>query len=185
MAKTNRKVKSTDEEIVPTQTPLAEAVIVPITADGEVPMVLINKISGTVADKKDQEIYDIRATSMTLGAGSSLKVQAGSETKLTVSHEPFIANEPTLIWESSDINVAYIRDGILTAQQTEGTATITATSIDGKLTGSFTLEVYYGVPVNSEEGEEKGPEVSEEVEETVEPKVEDQVQESETKEDTK
>ncbi len=70
----------------------------------------------------------------------------GESVRLTASVSPTNATNPSVIWRSSDTKVATVKSasGLVIAQD-EGTATITAQSIDGSgIVGTCMVEVYDG-----------------------------------------
>ena len=64
----------------------------------------------------------------------------GESLSLTATVTPDDATEQSVIWESSDAEVAKVADGVVTAIA-EGTAEITVTTIDGGFTASCTVTV--------------------------------------------
>lgn len=73
---------------------------------------------------------DVAVTSVTLNK-TSATVDKGESITLTATVEPSNATDKTVTWSSSNNSVATVSDGIVTAVS-EGTATITAASNNGK-----------------------------------------------------
>jgi len=80
----------------------------------------------------------VRATNMTLQ--SSLSLTTRDETTLTPSFTPGNASNQYAVWTSSNENVVTVRSGVLTAL-TNGSAVITATSVDGGHTDTCVVTV--------------------------------------------
>ena len=91
----------------------------------------------------DKAMYEKNATTISIPSTVSLK--PGESYKVVVTVDPFTANIPELVWESSKFEVATVNsEGIIVAVG-KGTATVTATTPhkDGetKLTDSITVTV--------------------------------------------
>lgn len=91
----------------------------------------------------DKAMYEKNATAISIPSTVSLK--PGESYKVVVTVDPFVANIPELVWESSNLEVATVNsEGIIVAVG-KGTATITATTPhkDGetKLTDSIAVTV--------------------------------------------
>ena len=71
---------------------------------------------------------------------SDVTVNVGEERQLSVIVSPSGATEKSVIWESSNTNVATVKDGTLKGVAA-GSATVTATSVDGGITGSCSVTV--------------------------------------------
>ncbi len=84
----------------------------------------------------------IAVTSVTLD-NSSLSLQVGETATLTATVKPDNASNKSVEWNSSDVSVATVSDGKVTARKS-GTATITAKS------GNCTAECDVSVTVNTE-----------------------------------
>jgi len=67
-----------------------------------------------------------------------------SET-LTVTVEPDNAKDKTVIWTTSNADIATVNNGVVTAKSSAGTAIITATSRDGRMTAECFVTVGYNV----------------------------------------
>jgi uncharacterized protein YjdB len=78
------------------------------------------------------EILDILFTSVTgiTLNKSTLSITSGSKETLIATVEPANATNRAVLWTSSDFSVAAVLDGVVTAVSA-GTATITATTLDG------------------------------------------------------
>jgi hypothetical protein len=92
----------------------------------------------------DKAMYEKNATTISIPSTVSLK--PGESYKVEVTVDPFTANIPELVWESSDFEVATVNsEGVIVAGKKAGTATITATTPhkDGetKLTDSIAVTV--------------------------------------------
>ncbi|MBE5959253.1 MAG: hypothetical protein E7254_10400 [Lachnospiraceae bacterium] len=74
---------------------------------------------------------------------SSVKVGVGAMTTLNATVSPSDATNKSIIWKSSDTKVATVKDGVVTGKAV-GSATITATSADGKKKDTCTVYVRPG-----------------------------------------
>lgn len=91
----------------------------------------------------DKAMYEKNATAISIPSTVSLK--PGESYKVVVTVDPFVANIPELVWESSNLEVATVNsEGIIVAVG-KGIATVTATTPhkDGetKLTDSIAVTV--------------------------------------------
>lgn len=91
----------------------------------------------------DREIFTgvqtIAVTGITLNASSG-ELTVGGEVTLTPTVLPTTASNKAVTWSSSKPAVASVNNGVVKAL-TEGTATITATTVDGGFTASYDLTV--------------------------------------------
>ena len=91
----------------------------------------------------DREIFTgvqtIAVTGITLNASSG-ELTVGGEVTLTPTVLPSTASNKAVTWSSSKPAVASVNNGLVKAL-TEGTATITATTVDGGFTASYDLTV--------------------------------------------
>ena len=91
----------------------------------------------------DREIFTgvqtIAVTGITLNASSG-ELTVGGEVTLTPTVLPSTASNKAVTWSSSKPAVASVNNGVVKAL-TEGTATITATTVDGGFTASYDLTV--------------------------------------------
>ncbi len=71
---------------------------------------------------------------------TALDVTKGSSTVITATVSPSNATNKNVTWKSSDASVATVSNGIVTGVS-EGTATITATTVDGSKTATCTVTV--------------------------------------------
>lgn len=71
---------------------------------------------------------------------SSVEITEGETASITATISPDNADNKKVLWTSSDASVATVSNGIVTAVK-PGTATITATSDDGRKTASCTVNV--------------------------------------------
>lgn len=90
--------------------------------------------------------YKIPVTSVSLPAEAAAYV--GSTTPLTATILPANAFNKFVTWTTSDASVATVNDGVVTGVA-EGTATITATTIDGGYTASCVVTVTTALTVNT------------------------------------
>lgn len=91
----------------------------------------------------DREIFTgiqtIAVTGVTLNASSG-ELTVGGEATLVATVLPETASNKAVTWSSSKPAVASVNNGVVKAL-TEGTATITATTVDGGFTASYALTV--------------------------------------------
>ena len=71
---------------------------------------------------------------------TALSIAVGNSVTLTATVTPVTATNPSVSWTSSDETVATVENGVVTAKKV-GTATITATTIDGGYTATCTVTV--------------------------------------------
>ena len=96
--------------------------------------------SSTCSVKVSSKVIPV--TSVTLDK-TSLSMQVGETETLTATVNPADATDKNVTWSSSDVSVATVADGKITAKKS-GTATITAKS------GNYTAECVVSVSVNTE-----------------------------------
>lgn len=73
---------------------------------------------------------------------SQLSLNKGQVASIAVTVSPSYASNSAVMWDTSDVTVATVTSaGVVTAVGALGTATITATSVDGRITGSATVSV--------------------------------------------
>ena len=91
----------------------------------------------------DREIFTgiqtIAVTGVTLNASSG-ELTVGGEVTLVATVLPLTASNKAVTWSSSKPTVASVNNGVVKAL-TEGTATITATTVDGGFTAFYSLTV--------------------------------------------
>jgi len=93
------------------------------------------------ADTVVFEVGDtIAATGITLSPVTA-SVVVGAETQLTASVQPLDATERDVTWTSSDAAIAEVTTAGLVVGRSAGSATITATSVDGGFTATSTITV--------------------------------------------
>ena len=80
----------------------------------------------------------VEVTNVKLNA-SSVKLEVGQHKALKATVTPSNAADKSITWTTSDANVAYVKNGVVTAAN-PGTAVITATSVNGK-TATCTVTV--------------------------------------------
>ena len=96
----------------------------------------IRKENDLIAWKNDEEIYDpadIEAIEIKEG---DIFLQVGSTVGLTIVTTPAIANEPELVWESSDNSIIEVNQSGVIFAKAEGSADIFA-SVPGSFTKCF------------------------------------------------
>ena len=98
------------------------ATITVITEDGNHTDACTVKVSGKIIPVIELELDK-----------DAITLVEGEEATLTATVKPDNATNKTVIWESSDTDVATVRDGIITAVK-EGEATVTVTTEDRGLT---------------------------------------------------
>jgi predicted outer membrane repeat protein len=83
---------------------------------------------------------------------SSLRLITGSTGTLVATVEPDFATDKSVTWSSSNESIATVADGVVTAVS-DGTATITVTTVNGGFTATCNVTVYTpvtGVSLNEE-----------------------------------
>lgn len=113
---------------------------------------LSRELSSVIDEKSDEEVNIIPATSIKVVSFDEI-LQVGQSIKLNIESTPINANNPIVIWESSDPSVAIVTsDGIVVAKKI-GEVDITATSSENeKITNTISISV-------TNTGEEEGGEV--------------------------
>jgi len=91
------------------------------------------------ACKKDKENNDIPVTGVTLNGTSVTLAPTGTVT-LIATVQPDNATNKAVTWSSSNLSVAIVNNGLVTAIA-EGTAVITVTTLEGNKTAACTLTV--------------------------------------------
>lgn len=86
---------------------------------------------------------DVTASSLTIDQGDSVRLIRGGSTQLTVTVMPWILDDKTADWSTSDADVATVNANGKVTGVANGTATITATSKDGAVSDTIEVEVYY------------------------------------------
>ena len=81
---------------------------------------------------------EVGVTAVTLSK-NSLTLRAGQTATLSATVSPDDATDKTIVWTSSNVEVAAVADGVITALKV-GTATITAKSGDKSATCEVTVE---------------------------------------------
>lgn len=120
---------------------------------------LIRELTSTIDEKSDNAVNIIPATAIEVVTPDE-NLQVGQSVKLNIQSTPTNANNPIVVWESSNPEVAIVTsDGIVYAEKI-GEVDIIATSIDGIVTNSITLTV--SATGSEEGGEEPEPEEPEE-----------------------
>ncbi len=104
------------------------------TADKQIEI----KLKSTTQTDPDDE--NVAVTGVTVTPASQ-EVQVGKSTTFIATVTPDNATNKKVTWTSSDESVATVNeDGVVTGVKA-GTATITATTVDGGITGTATIEV--------------------------------------------
>ena len=85
------------------------------------------------------KLEEVKATGITLNK-TTLELQAGSSYTLIATISPSGATDKSIVWTSSDENVATVSNGKVVAKSA-GTATITATTKDGNYTATCKVTV--------------------------------------------
>lgn len=85
----------------------------------------------------------VTASSVTIDQGDSIKVIRGTSTQLTATVMPWVLEDRTAAWTTSDASVATVNANGKVIGVADGTAIITATSKDGKASDSIEVEVFY------------------------------------------
>lgn len=94
---------------------------------------------------QDIEVADTTPVTGVSLSEDEIEIILGGKEKLTATVTPDDATNRYVLWSSSDESVATVKDGVVTAVG-NGTATITATTIDGGFTDTCEVTVT-GVPV--------------------------------------
>lgn len=95
--------------------------------------------TGAVTFTITEPSSDVAVTGVTLNQ-DELPLGVGSSSTLTATVAPENATNKAVTWSTSDEAVATVADGVVTAVA-EGTATITATTVDGGFTASCAVTV--------------------------------------------
>ncbi|MGN1195593.1 MAG: Ig-like domain-containing protein, partial [Acutalibacteraceae bacterium] len=95
-------------------------------------------VIGDAKTELEVEVYE-PVTEITV-SGDKNELWVGQTVTLTADVKPENATNKNVTWTSDDNDVASVENGVVTAKAA-GTAEITATSSDGKISGSFTLSV--------------------------------------------
>ncbi len=81
-----------------------------------------------IPELTDQEIYDKDCTSIEIAEGDDVTLSVGDFINLHVNASPVSSNTPEIIWESSNLEVAFVTSAGVVRAIKEGEATITATN---------------------------------------------------------
>ena len=106
-------------------------------ADGSCGKVTVGGKEGAVS--ASPFIFPVVVTGVTLSQ-TEAELKPGETLTLTATVAPDYVWDKSVTWSSSDEAVATVTDGVVTAKG-EGTATITATSVDGGKTATCTVSV--------------------------------------------
>lgn len=112
------------------------------------------KANNVLNDKTDKEVFDLDATSLTFTPSEvemlvgeekvfgGYEVRVGSEKDYVMEVNPSISNLPSLVWESSDSDIATVNvDGTILAKKV-GEVVITATNVeDATIKADLTVSV--------------------------------------------
>ena len=96
----------------------------------------------------------VSATGVTLNK-SAISLEEGKTEKLIATITPQNATNNTIIWSSSNSNIASVSSGVVTAKSA-GTATITATTADGGYTANCIVTV---TKASTDDGEQGGEDI--------------------------
>ena len=96
----------------------------------------IRKENDLIAWKDDEEIYDPADVEAIEIKEGDIFLQVGSTAGLTIVTTPAIANEPELVWESSDNSIIEVNQSGVVFAKAEGSADIFA-SVPGSFTKCF------------------------------------------------
>lgn len=110
-----------------------------VYGDEEVPNKLTTIATDTVTFTITEPSADVAVTGVTLNK-MELSLTVGATETLTAAVAPADATNQTVTWTTGNADVATVEDGVVTAVG-EGTATITATTVDGSFTASCTVTV--------------------------------------------
>lgn len=86
---------------------------------------------------------DAHATSLTIDQEGPVQVLRGSSEQLTATVMPWFLEDRTVVWTSDDESIATVSANGKVTGISDGFATITATSKDGKVSDSVDVEVFY------------------------------------------
>lgn len=116
---------------------------------------LIRELTSVIDEKTDKAVNVIPAKSITITT-SDENLQVGQSVKLGIQSTPTNANNPIVVWESSDPEIAIVTsDGIVFAEKV-GEVNIIATDAEtGTITNTITIKVS---ETGSEEGGGEDPE---------------------------
>ncbi len=139
----NQNVASVSAHGVVTTLGVGNAIITASTADGT----CVAECYVTVTEASAVRAITIDNTETTLSVGKTLLME--------YSCLPSTAEEPVLVWETSDAAIATIDAyGLLTAKN-NGTVTVTVSTQDGTLSASYTITIEGGKAVFAEVAEER------------------------------
>lgn len=102
-------------------------------------MVTIAQTNGQLTDTVTSNKEEVLPTGVTLSPLEQTMI-VGATTTLTATVSPANVSDPSVTWSSSDINIATVADGVVTAVG-PGTATITVTTISGNQTATAQINV--------------------------------------------
>jgi formylglycine-generating enzyme required for sulfatase activity len=101
------------------------------------------------SEGNEASVANVAVTGVTLD-NSTLSIVGGENKILTATVQPANATNKNIIWANSDPTVAIVSEGIVYAIG-EGTATITATTQDGRKTATCTVTVTGNIPITGVE----------------------------------
>jgi len=101
--------------------------------------------TASVIAEKEKKIYDRPAEAFKILPEDLSEVYVGTETQLelvpVIDEGDEAPNAPTVVWESSDLSVAFVGDGNILGALSEGSATIKATDINNPDVAPVSKEV--------------------------------------------
>lgn len=121
---------------------------------------LIRELTSVIDEKSDKAVNVIPAESITITTPDE-NLQVGQSVKLGIQSTPSNANNPIVVWESSNPEIAIVTsDGIVFAEKV-GEVNIIATDAEtGTITNTITIKVSE-TGSDEEEGGEEDPEPEE------------------------
>ena len=105
--------------------------------------IVVTDVSGAVEARCTVTVV-VPASDITLSA-STLRLAEGSSSAITATVSPYNVTDKTVLWSSSDPEVATVSENGTVQALKPGSATITATTKSGGKTASCEVTVYYAV----------------------------------------
>lgn len=157
-AKNKSVTWSSSDEDIATVSSTGEVTAV---AEGTATITVTTVEGGFTATCEVTVLPPVKVTGVSLNK-AELTLETGQSSKLTATVTPDDAADKSVTWSSSAEDVATVDGGTVTAIS-EGTATITATTVDGGFTATCTVTVKPGTPIVGGKGEKGNPYTIEEV----------------------
>lgn len=104
-------------------------------------VITVNNADGTMSDICEVTVNAIHVTSISLNATSISDLTVGSSSQLTATILPEYASNKSVTWTSSNTLVATVDNTGKVTALSEGSATITATTVDGGLSAICSVTV--------------------------------------------